>query len=245
MRPIRAGASAVLLAIVLLSTSFCVFADDSDALEVHDGSYGQTVEVDSAQIEAGIVAATGKTFQQWVSELSDSMTHYDINTLSPAFMFEMSMRRDVNVDDDYYTYYDHYAGYFDILLDSDISGYFPAPGTYYRNEGELTPVFLYRLFSQGGDVNVRDTNIHLDLKIYFDISAESKVDVRTNQLVSSVISLRLSIHEAEHNNISLHITQDDDGELESLTIGYEDNQVNNMLYLNFEVELSISDTSYT
>ena len=241
MRPILAGASAVLLAVVLLTTSFCMVSDDSDAVYVHDGKYGKTVEANSAEIASAIETATGKTFDQWIAELSADLEHYDINTFTPDFKTEISMRRDVTVDDQYYNYYDHYAGYFDLVLDSDVSGYFPAPATYQRNQGELVPVFLYRVFAQEGDSNTRDTHIHLDLHVYFDLSIESKVDVTNNKLVSSLFKLRMSVHEAEDNNISLYITQNDNGELDTLTIAYDQTTVKNMFYLNLEVEFTIDD----
>ena len=240
MRPFFKGASAIVLVAVLLTTTFCIIPDDSEALEVEDGMYGRTLSVNSTQIADAIQTATGKTFDQWVAELSDKMEDYDINKLEPVFDFNMSMRRDVYVDGTDYTSFDRYAGYLTLLLDSDISGHFPPEGTYDAKEKETTLGFLFRVFSEEGTAGIRDTQQHIDLKIYFDITAETQIDLNTNEITYSYITLKVAMEDHEHNNINVVLHQNEDGRIVSMDISYDEYSADNTFYLNAEVGMTVS-----
>ena len=241
MRPFLKGASAIVLVALLLSTSFCIISDDSDALTVEDGMYGRTLSLNSDEIGDAIFDATSKTFDEWVAELSDSLEDYDINKLDPTFDFRMSMRRDVYVDGADYTAVDRYAGYFTLLLDSDISGHFPAEGTYVPKDREPTAAFLFRVFSEEGTAGVKDTQQHIDLKVYFDITVETQIDLSTNEMTYSYITFKVAMEDHERNNIRVVLHQDEDGHTTSMDISYEENVADNTFYLNAELGMTVSD----
>ncbi len=242
MRPFLKGASAIVLVAVLLTTTFCIIPDESDAsgVDPKDGMYGRTLSVNSTEIGDAIQTATGKTFDQWVAELSDKMENYDINKLEPVFDFKMSMRRDVYVDGTDYTAVDRYAGYLTLLLDSDISGHFPAEGTYDAKEKETSLGFLLRVFSKEGAANITDTQQHIDLKIYFDVTVETQIDLNTNDITYSYITLKVAMEDHEHNNINIVLHQNEEGRIVSMDISYEESAVDNTFYLNAEVGMDIT-----
>ena len=239
MRPTVTGASAVLLAIVMIATCVSIVPDSSAAPAVHDAEYGAVIALSTDDFYEALTHGTGHDFQYYVDKLNDRLEHYHINTLDPNLKTEVSVRRDVTVDGYDYTAVDRYTGYIEVLINTDVSGQFPNAGTYYAKDGEDTLQFVYRIFGQNGAPSIRDTQMHMDLRIYFDITIETHVDLYTNEMTDSYISVKLDIHDKEHDNMRVHLVEDDEGHPVSMTISYDESNVDSMLYTDIEVGLTM------
>ena len=250
MRTFRAAASIAVITVMLLTCLTVDVTDDSDAVTSSDnfnGMYGATISLSTAEMEKALETYTGHPFEYYVGMLNTYLAayDYDIKKMIPYLETETSFRRDVSHDTTVvdhtmrYQSTDHISGLLKIGLDSDITGRFPAAGTYPAKEGEKAPALLARVFT-AADRPAESTEVktNVNLHIYYDVTLVTNMNYMTGEILDSYLTVKLTVRDIEDNNIFLKINEDEYGNLKSLTVAYEEKQTDSMFYLDAEAKLT-------
>ena len=239
MRPGVVRISAVLLA-VLMSFSFAVTMPSSSADSAEYGEYGAVYDFDYAEFDAAVKDATGKTVGEWITLISSELGGYDVIT-DADLDARFATTRDTVQKDGVYTITDHTSGYLSGKLDVNARGSFPNAGTYHRNEGEDTLDFVKRVFKdESGGVD-RSAEAHSKIEIYIDTDLVSHVDLGTGEVTDTYLTVKFAIYESGDRDITIDFTEDDEGELETLTFEYGKVAYDNNLFTNTEIAFTIED----
>lgn len=245
MRPFRTAAAICAVCIMLLTClTVSVPGSSAESSEDYNGMYGATRSISTDAIEAALVATTGKGFQDYVAEFNSTLEPigYNIDEMVPFLDTKISLRRDVDHDKRDYEAVDRISGYVDLGLDSQVTGRFPAEGTYPAKDGENGIALFARVF--GGD-DRPDTSTtaytHMKVTFFYDITLVTHMDFLTGEITDSLLTFRATVHDREHNNFSLSISEDEYGNAESLTVAYEEHNVDTLLYMDFQVKLTAED----
>ena len=231
-------ALSVTLAIVLMATSI-VYIPGTDGEEMR-AEYGATNEFNYDEVDKMVKAISEKTIEEWVDYLSDQSENYKFSIDPIKAISKTAITRETFLEDDgTYTIDDHFTGYIKFLIDGRASGYFPAPGTYYAEEGEDFGDFMKRIFINDGLQTTRDTKAHLDIQLFVDLDCLSHVDLTTGEITDSLVRIKLAIYDDEHRNINFWLETDENYNPVSATINYKETDTDNNFFVDAEIELKM------
>ena len=102
MRPVIIKFSAVMLSSLMLVTGLCCLSSPSSSAETADGEYGTYTEFDWNQIDTMFKAVTGRTVEEWLQDLINGGTYYQIIT-TPEMNLSLSVgiTRNTYLEDPY------------------------------------------------------------------------------------------------------------------------------------------------
>ena len=242
MRPAIIKFSAVMLSSLMLMTGLCCLSSPSSSAETADGEYGTYTEFDWNQIDTMFKAVTGRTVEEWLQDLINGGTYYQIIT-TPEMNLSLSVgiTRNTYLDGNEYTIVDHFSGYANGNFDGEAIGKFPDAGTYTRGDTENPISFLERVFWYECNEGDKDVYIHSKIDMYIDVDVVSHIDVETLEMTDCYVTLKFAIYEPEHRNIWYDFTRDDEGVINTITVSYEEYNGDSNFFMDVEVGMSIED----
>ena len=240
MRPVIIKFSAVMLSTLMLMTGLCCLSSTPCSAEVANGEYGTYTEFSWSQIDTAFEALTGLTVEEWLQDLINGGTYYQIIT-TPDMNLDLSVgiTRNTYLDGNEYTIVDHFSGYANGNFDGEAIGKFPDAGTYTREDSENPLSFLERVFWYECNEGDKDVYIHSRIDMYIDVDVVSHVDIETLELTDSYVALKFAIYEPEHRNIWYDFTKDDEGVINTITVSYDEYNGDSNFFMDFEVGMSI------
>lgn len=239
MRSATKAVISVAVVLVMTAACICITPSSDSEMKFQDGKhYGSADSVSYDTFDNVIQTLSGKTIKQWIEQFfADNIADYDLDNLDVNLNASLTARRDITINDDICTIDDYWSGFMETYLLLDISGKYPNAGTYYANENEELLDFMARIFGSYGNEQ-RSTELHTDLNLYLDLHLTTDVEVSTGLVKDADLEVKLLIKDYEHNTIQIVVDTDEDGYPESMTVTYEEHNVNNMFYIDLEVELT-------
>ena len=240
MRSAFKAVLSVAVVLVLTATCICITPSSDSDMTFQDGKHYGTAEIVSYDYFDDIIyQLSGEHINYWIEKwFADNVSGYtldhppDINLNAG-----ITARRDVSIKDDICTIEDYWSGFLESYLLLDISGKYPNAGTYYANENEELLEFMARIFGNYGNED-RSTELHTELNVYLDLYLTTDVEISTGLIQDANLEVKLLIKDYEHNTIQIAVDTDDAGYAKSMTISYNEHDVNNMFYTDLEVELT-------
>lgn len=191
---------------------------------------------DWREVDRTIEEIFGQTFERILEDAVKDEYGYDMNMETPHLKSEMVSKREVTTSGDICTVQDHVSAYLELGTSFTIRGHLPEAGTYEREEGETTEDFIGRVISGHAEKDEREIAFELAFMVYLDIDLRTEMDSSTGELTRSDVNAKAFIVEYEHNNLSLE-TEEDEENINVLTIGYEEQESSTNIYLGTGLDL--------
>ena len=239
MRSAFKAAISVAVVLVLSLTCVCTIPSSDAEMSFQDGKhYGVADTVSYDRFNDVIYGLSGKTIEELITQyFADHVDNYTLDAIDINLNAAITARRDVSIDGDVCTIKDYGSGFLESHLNLVISGKYPNAGTYYANDDEELGDFIARIFGEYGNEQ-RTTQLHTNLNVYGDIWLTTHVDIPSGQIIDADLEVKLLIKDYEHNTIQVVLETDDENRPESMTISYEEHDVDNMFYTDLEVALT-------
>ncbi len=239
MRSAFKAAISVAVVLVLASTCLCIIPSSDAEMKFEDGKhYGVADTVSYDRFNDVVKGLSGKTVEELLTQyFAEQVENYTLDDIDINLNAGITARRDVSIDGDICTIEDYGSGYLESHLNLVISGKYPNAGTYYANEDEELGDFIGRIFGEYGNEQ-RTTQLKTNLNVYGDILLTTHVDIPSGQIIDADLEVKLLIKDNEHNTIQVVMETDEDNKPVSMTITYEEHDVDNMFYTDLEVALT-------
>ncbi|MBR4203780.1 MAG: hypothetical protein IKQ93_09445 [Candidatus Methanomethylophilaceae archaeon] len=224
------------VAVVLLSAA--PVATESDADDTPD-RYGTTFGITNSEINEFLEKIFGMNLKELLDSLAKEYIAHDVDC-EPFLGCDFALSRDVEHNGGMFIITDRLSGY--VYLSNYVmsDGKFPAAGTYEPKEGESTTDFIKRLFTTEA-TEQHSVNSVLGFSMTLDLTVETTIDAASGEVEDVLISICPSVSFSSTGNFTLDLAVDDDGNITSITITYDESNDVSDMYADFQIKLDVDD----
>ena len=233
----RTAVALAVVAVMVLSALPLASADAEDGNATE--RYGATFGISMEDIDKFLVEITGKNLKELVESSAKEYMGLDV-VFDAGLECKGALSRTVIESDDKMAFADRLTGYFILQYDISSSGKFPPAGTYEPKEGEDSWDFIQRVFSEEATEQHSVKSVG-SIVITFDAEIDTLIDKATGEVSDVYISILPMVAIETSNNFTLEINSDDEGNVTSITIGYDESSTTSHLYSDVQIGLDIDD----
>ena len=228
-------ALAVVAVVLLSAVPLATQADGDDAPD----RYGTTFGITYDEINEFLIEVTGMDMKELLRSLAKEFIAHDIDC-EPLLESNFALSRDIEQNGGMFFITDRLSGY--IVLSSFITseGKFPAAGTYEPKEGESGTDFIKRLFTTES-TEQHTINSTVESAMTLDVTIETSIDAGSGEVEEVLISICPSIALSNAGDFTIDLDVDDDGNIRSITITYDESNDYSNMYADFQIQLTVDD----
>jgi len=234
-------ATAIAIMAILAVTCVSIVSDDSDADAVQT-EYGTHFGLSMADVNKVVEKITGKTVQELLDDIK--VDGYELK-INPDFDSDIAVDRHIDDTDAQTVFLDRISAYLEFIIVFHGEGNFPDAGVYPAQEGEDVFSLLYRILQEEKSQEFRILDGHFVIGAYIDVIIETVLDKASGELVTCDPEIKIMIVDQEERNFSISSTENDDGTLQSVEIGYGSTSAEDNIYADFEVFMDFQGMDVT